>query len=179
MIITEQKVRELQQRINVSYEIAERYLYRANGDIDRAEAYAYKRKHSLRHRIWMKVKALFAISIVYRIKVYDKEAVYLDVPLFLLFVIFIVTGFGRFLLLAGLLFGSLIAMNIQTKIYKDEDTMSFESDKIVKNQDDLGCAKVEKEQMYGNDIVDEKMEIEDRKIVDKEEKAYFEVTIDK
>ncbi len=44
MIITDKMIRELQRRVDVSYEDAERYVRRAGGNIDMAEAYARKSK---------------------------------------------------------------------------------------------------------------------------------------
>jgi Tfp pilus assembly PilM family ATPase len=81
MIITEKMIRELQRRVNVSYEEAERLLRKAGGNIDIAQALAEKHLNSLLGRLTKECERLINATLIYRLKVYKEKDVFLNMPI--------------------------------------------------------------------------------------------------
>lgn len=132
MIITDKMIKELQRRIDVSYEEAERYLKRAGGNIDLAESYANKRRHTLFHRVITGLEKLVNASLIYHFKVMRKNAVLMDIPIFTIVILFFVIGDQDFLRL-GVVFiiGALIS-ECQMELHRKERKEPYQLYRTVK-----------------------------------------------
>lgn len=123
MIITEKMIKELQRRIDVSYEEAERYLRRAGGNLDIAEAYAYRRANSFIGRIFREFEKLINATLIYRIRLYKKEDLFINLPVFYFIVFALIIGMDKslFVGVVFIIFSLVADCNIEiVKVERDE-----------------------------------------------------------
>lgn len=181
MIITEKMIRELQRRVDISYEDAEKSLRRAGGNIDMAEAHAKKKANSFRNRLFREFEKIINATLIYRIRVYKKDDQFINIPILALLFMTMIIGVNKTLLLGVVfvIFALLADCNLQIDKVKDKDEFRFY--KTVNKQEDHqgNSEEVIEEKIIKEDIVgNEDIKNED---IDKEKKDddYFEVTIDK
>jgi len=135
MIITEKMIRELQKRVDLSYEEAERFLKRAGGNIDLAEAYAYKRANSFMNRLVREIEKLIAVTMNFRLQVYREEDLFVNVPLLAFGVLIVLIGFDQFLLVSvvGIVFA--LVANCSIHINKSDKESEFKFYRTVNKED--------------------------------------------
>lgn len=197
MIITEKMIRELQRRVDISYEDAERFLRRAGGNIDSAEAFARKRANSLGNRLFREFEKIINASLIYRIKIYKNDDQFINVPILSIIIILIIIGVNKTLLLGVVfvIFALIADCNLQiTKIDNQEEFRFYKTvnkDEVRREQEakadgtetELESIQL-KEQMNQKPINEviarEKGKAEDKEeFIDPNEDDYYEVTIDK
>lgn len=127
MIITEKMIKELQRRVDISYEEAERYLRRAGGNLDIAEAYAYRKANSFFGRIFSNLEKLINATLVYRLRLYKNNDVFLNTPVFFFILLVFLIGVDK-ALFVGVVF-VIIALvadcNIEIKKIERNEPFSF------------------------------------------------------
>ncbi len=99
MIITEKMIRELQRRVDVSYEEAEKFLKRAGGNIDIAESYAIRKENSIGARFFNELENIIDATLVYRLRIYKGEDVFTNIPVIVLVVLMVLIGVDKSLLI--------------------------------------------------------------------------------
>ncbi len=127
MDITEKMIRELQSRVDVSYEEAERFLRRADGDVDKAEKHARKKANSFWNRLFNEIENIINATLVYRIRVYKDEDQFLNIPIIGFLIVLVLIGVDKTLLL-GVVFVILALMtdcSLQIKKVDREREFSF------------------------------------------------------
>lgn len=133
MIISEELIRELQRRVDVSYEEAERYLKKAKGDINLA-VYRIKRKDT---SLWSKIKKHLSDLLKYRFIMTRREKLLIDLPIWIVFVlIFIAKGNGYFRLFwLFIVFVIALIAECEVKVIKvDNEEIPKEILKIMQQQ---------------------------------------------
>lgn len=159
MIITEKMIKELQRRVDVSYEEAERYLRRAGGNIDIAEAYAYKRLNSAVGRIFRELEKLINATLIYRIKLYKEKDLFLNLPVFyfILFVFIVGVNKSLFVGVVFIILSLISDCNIEITKVERKDPFSFyktvDKNKVNKqNQTDGNPTGIDDEVMPTNKV---------------------------
>lgn len=84
MKITSDQVKEVQQGVHVTYEEAEKYLYRTNGDVDAAITLLIKKKNSTWNKFLEEANRLFKEALTYNFKVSRHEEIVVDLPFVLI-----------------------------------------------------------------------------------------------
>jgi len=140
MIITEKMIKELQRRVDVSYEEAERYLRRAGGNIEIAQAYCNKRNSSVFSRLFHEIEKLINATLIYRIKLYKGKDQFINLPVFYFILFVLIVGINKSLFV-GVVFIilSLISdCNIEMAKVDRRDPFSFYGtvDKLGRKGDD-------------------------------------------
>lgn len=196
MIITEKMIKELQRRIDISYEEAERYLRKAGGNLDIAEAYAYRKTHSFFGKIFSNLEKLINATLIYRIRLYKNDDVFLNTPVFFFILLVFLIGVDK-ALFVGVVF-VIIALvadcNIEIKKFDRKEPFSFyktvEKSAPQSNDRDLSESENSAEEgvnpssadsftqtSEGVEQVSDSSEAESNK--DPKTDTYYEVTIDK
>jgi hypothetical protein len=190
MIITDKIIRELQRRVDVSYEDAERYVRRAGGNIDMAEAYARRKQNSLFHRAFRGIENLLNITFVYRLKVYRKDDVLMDMPIFLFFVLLLIVGIDRTITVGVIFVIIALVAECQLKLHKLENQEEFRFYRTVKKENnptseaDIDVLEEEiiiTDDSSSHETVDsvEQQVKSTRNSIEDDSEDYYEVTIDK
>ncbi|WZL80055.1 hypothetical protein QBE53_09575 [Vallitaleaceae bacterium 9-2] len=195
MIITDKMIRELQRRVDVSYEDAERYVRRAGGNIDMAEAYARKKQNSFSHRFFRGIENLISTTFVYRLKVYRSDDVFMDMPIFLFFILLFIIGVDKTITIGVIFIIIALVAECQLKLHKVETQEAFRFYRTVnKEKKNKEHNKAKDTQAKDFDttqpiqLEDGQLDATQEKSTDKEVKNqqpndegedYYEVTIDK
>lgn len=197
MIITEKMIRELQRRVDISYEDAEKSLRRAGGNIEIAEEHALKKANSFGTRFFRELEKIINATLIYRIKVDKHDDVFLNVPIIGVLLMMLVIGVNKTLLL-GVVFiilALLAECNLQIHKVKDQDEFRFyktvnkeelnninKSPNEVEEQIDIKEREAETYQAESEKTAEDEV---DRNNSNKESQSnneeddYYEVTIDK
>ncbi len=125
MIITEKMIRELQRRVDVSYEEAERFLKRAGGNIDIAESYAMRKENSIWSRLFSELENIIDATLVYRLKIYKDEDVYTNIPVIVLVVLLALIGVDKSLFVGVVFVVWALLADCNLKLDKVERDTSF------------------------------------------------------
>lgn len=102
-----EKILEVQRRCGVSFEEADRAMKFGKGDVDKACAFAFRRKNKdLRNKGWF-IKTINALSnfLTYRIKISKNSKVKFDIPMGIILVIslfVLIISSGRYYRYGGL-----------------------------------------------------------------------------
>ena len=198
MIITDKMIRELQRRVEVSYEDAERYLRRAGGNIDMAEAHIRRKKNSFFHRLFKGIENLINITFIYRLKVYRKEDVFIDMPVFLFFVLLFIIGMDKTITTGVIFIIIALVAECQLKLHKIEkdekfsfyrtvkkentktlDVSFIEEDETIHKESDMNKKNKIKSQKNHVPAEEKQIEKSGKNRMDEEIEEYYEVTIDK
>lgn len=193
MIITEKMIRELQRRVDISYEDAEKSLRRAGGNIEIAEEHALKKANSFGTRLFREFEKIINATLIYRIKVDKKDDVFLNVPIIGVLLMMLVIGVNKTLLL-GVVFiilALLAECNLQIHKVSDQDEFRFyktvnKEELHSKNKDisevDDQTEVTEQEVAQSEQVTGVKADINSpnkESQSNNEEDDYYEVTIDK
>lgn len=133
MKISEELVRELQKRIDVSYEEAEATLKRTKGDVNMAIFLIMKRRNSG----WERLKASFTDAFMkllqYRLILTRKKKVLIDLPLLLIALIVLIDGtYDRFFPLF-IIFITALVCECEVKIQKNDEAACKENEELKSN----------------------------------------------
>ncbi|MBC7959766.1 MAG: hypothetical protein H7X94_07860 [Vallitaleaceae bacterium] len=121
MKITEEMVRELQKKVDVTYEEAEYTLNRTKGDINAAHYLIMRRRNSSWERFKESAHDVFVQMLKYRLIITRKSKVLLDLPLLLLFLLVALDGFYRHLLPLVLIFIGILVFECEVRIEKSQE----------------------------------------------------------
>ena len=90
MKVTGDMVRDLQQRVDVTYEEAERVLRRTRGDVDEAEILIKRRQESRLNRLTEEGGRIYRELLTYYVKIIRKGKTLVDLPLMILVGLFLI-----------------------------------------------------------------------------------------
>jgi hypothetical protein len=174
MIITEKMIRELQRRVDISYEEAEKFLRRAGGNIDIAESYVIKKANSLGNRLFREFERIINATLVYRIRVYKGEDQLLNVPILIFLIIIFLIGVDKSLLLSVVFVILALIADCNLQIIKIEGKHDFrfyntvkkddiDKEKASKNKesDDLNNMDIDNKEMNNKEMNNKEMNIKD------------------
>ncbi|MDA3847690.1 MAG: hypothetical protein PF505_14320 [Vallitaleaceae bacterium] len=117
MKITEEMIRALQQKIDISYEDAERYLQKAKGDVDIA-VLLYKEKQN---SFSGKINSGLGGFLKYRIVITREGRLLVDLPIALLLLLFLINSNVERFFIIGVLFVIALIAECEFKIEKREN----------------------------------------------------------
>lgn len=135
MFINEQLIRELQKRVDLSYEEAERYLRRSDGDIDVAEDLFKQRENSLGKRFIRELEKIIDVTIVYRIELYKEDEVFINLPVLVFIVMVVIVGVNAFLFLGVVFVIVSLLLDCRLHFHKVEREEVFTFQKTVYKDD--------------------------------------------
>lgn len=153
MIITEKMIRELQRRVDISYEDAEKFLRRAGGNIDIAEAYAKKRSNSFGNRLFREFEKIINATLIYRVRVYKGDDQFVNIPILGFLIVLFLIGVNKTLLLGVVFIILALLADCNLQINKMENQDEFRFYKTV-NKEDVSDQNENKQTMKETDNKD-------------------------
>lgn len=133
MKVTSQMVKELQKRIDVTYEEAERVLLRTNGNIDRAEELMNKQQNSGLSRLMDEIARIYKELLTYYLKITRKDKTMIDIPLVVIVGLYLIMTVDSKIWVGivsiGIILISESSLNIY-KVTKDEERIVRTASKI-------------------------------------------------
>lgn len=130
MKVTSDRVKELQSRIDVTYEEAERVLLTTSGNIDRAVYLLEKRRESKTSRFMEEAHRIYKEALTYYFKIVRKGQVVVNVPLLIVVGLFLIMTVDSKIWVAVVTIGIILISESTVTIYKVENEDGF----IVKNK---------------------------------------------
>jgi len=118
MKITEEMIRALQNKIDISYEEAERYLQKSKGDVDIA-VMLYKEKQD---SFSGKINSGLGGFLKYRIIITRSGRTLVDLPIALMLLLFLINSNWERFFIVGILFVIALVAECEFKIEKREDS---------------------------------------------------------
>jgi len=179
MIITEKMIRELQRRVDISYEDAEKSLRRAGGNIEMAEMHAKKKTNSFWNRLFREFEKIINATLIYRIRVYKNDDQFINLPILVILLMVLIIGVNKMLLLGVVFIILALLADYNLQINKVKDQEEFRFYKTV-NKDEMNKKNESEDIKYETQTTQESKHSEVEK--DKSENNdddYYEVTIDK
>jgi hypothetical protein len=183
MKITSDDVKAVQSRMDVTYEEAERFLIRANGDIELAIYLIEERKASNLSKFMTELNRIIKELMTYYVRIDRKKEILLNLPLIMivLFLVFLEVETKIWVLVIGI--GAILISESQVTIYKrskDSDSIisrekeQEKEDKTTSNEMQQGAADI--------NVMDASTKSESNSVdlaeVNKDD-DYYEVTIEK
>lgn len=129
MKVTSDMVKDLQRRVDVTYEEAERMLLKTSGNIDRAEHLLNRRKASRSSRFFDEVNRLYRELLTYYFKITRKEAVLVNVPLLVVVGLFLVLTMDSKIWVGVITIGLILLSESDVAIYRVE----VDDERIIRN----------------------------------------------
>lgn len=120
IVITEEMIRKLQQRVDVSYEKAEKLLRRARGNVDRAVFLYNKKQNSNWDKMINGLKRGFENLIKYRFIMTRKGNTLINLPLIIILVFIIIEGITDLLFSLILAFIIALIAECEVKVLKEK-----------------------------------------------------------
>lgn len=120
MKITSEDVKAVQQRIDVTYEEAERFLIKAKGDIDLAVYMINRKRDSSSQKFFDEAQRIFKELLTYYIKVDKKNKVFLNIPLVLILLFFVLVDLDTKIWVLVVSIGMILISESQVSIFKEE-----------------------------------------------------------
>lgn len=136
MNISEELVRELQKRVDVSYEEAEYTLRKTRGDVNLAAYIIMRRKNSGWKRFKSSFHDIFSQLIRYRLILTRKGKVLVDLPLILLVILVLIDGVYRHLFPLFVIFLTTLIFECEVRIEKTADEEGNEAERPGTYQQD-------------------------------------------
>lgn len=174
MIITDKMIRELQRRVDVSYEEAERYLRRTGGNIDMAESYARRKSSSLFNRVFREFEKMIDAMLIYRINIYKDEDHIMNMPILMFVILYFLIGVDKAIFITVVFIVIALLTDCNMKIHKVHRQEEFRFYKTVNRIEDPS-PEVKKE---NTDLTIPAAE-SNSEATQKQEEDYNEMTIDK
>ena len=177
MKVTSQMVKELQKRIDVTYEEAERILLRTNGNVDRAEEILRKQQNSGLSRLMDEVGRIYKELLTYYLKVTRNDKTILDIPLVVIIGLYLIMTVDSKIWVGIVSIGIILISESTLNIYR----VTKEEERIVRTD-------VKSKDTANTDIeeplsVDEPSEPEVEKVQttnkEDDDDDYYEITIEK
>jgi hypothetical protein len=131
MKISDDMIRDLQKKVDVSYEEAERYLKKAKGDVDLAAHYIFKNRNSYKAQTKHNVQNIFSNFIKYRLIIIKSEDIIVNIPIviILLMSLFIFDSIAELFLAVLVAFIIIMATESDVKINKvDQEPQHKDND---------------------------------------------------
>lgn len=127
--ITNEDIKAVQSQVDVTYEEAERFLIKSDGDIERAVTMINRKRDSSFSKFIDETKRIGAELLTYYFKIEKKDKIYMNIPLILvvLFFVFVNVDTKIWILVVGI--GLILISESQVSIYKSEKE---EEDLMVK-----------------------------------------------
>lgn len=198
MKITSEDVKAVQRRVDITYEEAEKYLIKANGDIDLAIFIINKRKETLFSKLLKEAQRIFKELLTYYIKIERKGNIIMNMPLMFILVILFLGDIDTKIWLLVVSIGAILVSESQvsiSKVKKDEEDMMVKpamkkrEQKAEEPKESKKVEKPEEEKTYNGDeksIKDGPLNKEDAENQDKvadetseDDDDYYEITIEK
>ncbi|MBN2222886.1 MAG: DUF4342 domain-containing protein [Vallitaleaceae bacterium] len=175
MIITDKVIRELQRRVDLSYEEAERYLRRAGGNIDMAESYARRKNSSLFNRIFREVEKMIDAMLIYRISIYKDEDHIMNMPILIFVILYFLIGVDKAIFVTVVFIVIALLADCNMKIHKVHRQEEFRFYKTVNKTESTESTSITPE----NESLIEETKEKDEKQEPSQDAEYNEMTIDK
>lgn len=129
MKVTSQQVKELQRRVDVTYEEAERILLKVGGDIDKAEHHFNRKRRSGLSKVMDEAGRIYRELITYFLKITRKDKTVLDLPLIIVVGLFLIMTVDSKIWVSIVGIGIILISESTVNIYKVEK----EEERIIKN----------------------------------------------
>jgi len=183
MKITSEDVKAVQSRMDVTYEEAERYLIKANGDIELAIYLIKEKKTSNLSKFMTELNRIVNELMTYYVKIDRKKEILINLPLIMivLFLVFLEVETKIWVLVIGI--GAILISESQVTIYKRiKDPDAIISQEIVQKKEDVTVSNDKKHEAVDinsmNASSESKISPKDSAEVNKDD-DYYEVTIEK
>lgn len=148
MKITGDMVRDLQQRIDVTYEEAERTLRRTRGDLDEAEAILKRQQGSRLNKLGDEVNRIYKELLTYYLKIVRKEKTVLDLPLLIPLGLFILMTTDSKIWVGVVTIGIILISESTVSIYRVEK----EDKRVVRESGSQTVTKSDSQNVRQSDI---------------------------
>lgn len=169
MKITSEDVKAVQQRVDVTYEEAEKYLIKGNGNVDQAIYMINQKRDSGFSRFMDEVKRIFSELLTYYFKVEKKDKVFIDIPLLIVVMFFTLVNLDTkiWVLVVGI--GLILLSESQVSIFK----VAKEEDGLVKRE--------KREQQQKDSIPTPVVPVQppEPELAEDDDDDYHEITIEK
>lgn len=146
MKITSDDVKAVQSRMDVTYEEAERFLIKANGDIELAIYLIEEKKASNLSKFMTELNRIFKELMTYYVRIDRKKEILLNLPLIMIvfFLVFIEVETKIWVLVIGI--GAILISESQVTIYKrSKDSNSIISQEKVQKKEDVASSHDKKQ----------------------------------
>lgn len=147
MRISSELIKELQRRIDVSYEEAEIYLKKARGDIDYAEYLIKKKRNSSWGHTKNEGRRLFEDMLIYRMIITRKQEVLINLPVLVVVVFFLIVSSNLFLVI--LIFAVGFLTECELKIQKTGKKREEEDNIVYKYEKEYNSNKAQNTEVKG------------------------------
>ncbi len=130
MKVSDKLVRELQKRVDTTYEEAEKALHRCDNDIDAAERYLRDREESRMNRLQDEIGRIYRELLTYYVKILRKEKTVLDIPLAVVVLFFLLLTSDSKIWMSVIVIGIILISESTVSLYrleKDQDPIVDES----------------------------------------------------
>ncbi len=183
MKITSEDIKAVQSRMDVTYEEAERYLLKANGDIELAIYLIGEKKGSNLSKFMTELNRLAKELMTYYVRIDRKKEILLNLPLIMivLFLVFLEVETKIWVLVIGI--GAILISESQVTIYKrSKDSDSIISQPKEPPKEDVPIFRDEKQASKDLEHMDASKKSTGKSVdqaeVNKDD-DYYEVTIEK
>ena len=180
MIITEEMIRKVQERVDVSYEDAERYLRRAKGNIDKAVYMAKTNKNSSWDSFKEDVRNLLNNIFQYKLLILRNKKTIINLPIVLILFFFLILGGSVGHRLFIFFLGLLIALVAECEIRIDKDS-GYNEKKSAQTKPDVNSNKSTSgpvEQKVNPIPPQETVEVQVKEVYNNKEDECYEIVID-
>lgn len=154
MRISSELIKELQKRIDVSYEEAEIYLKKARGDIDYAEYLIKKKRNSSWGHTRNEGRRLFEDMLIYRMIITRKDEVLINLPVLIVVVFFLIVSSNLFLVI--LIFAVGFLTECELKIQKTGKKREEEDNIVYKYEKEYNSNKAQNTEVKGESKLNNK-----------------------
>ena len=190
MKVTSDMVKDLQKRVDVTYEEAERILIKTSGNIDKAEHLINRRRNSKTSRFMDEAERIYKELLTYYFKITRKEEILVNVPLLVVVGLFLVMTMDTKIWVGIITIGLILLSESDVSIYRgdvdDEGIVQNEPEKKTKTKKDEDVTTTEAgpspETVDEKDVVLEATDTrEDKEVIKKkdDDDDYYEITIEK
>ena len=169
MKVTDEQVRTLQKRIDITYEEAERFIRRADGDIDKAEHLVREHRDTFTYKATQEINRIYKEVLTYYIKITRKNKTVLDLPLLVIVGLFMVLASDSKVWVAIICIGLILLSESSVAIYR----MEASDERIVRNDE-----KVKEPEGKSDSLEEVKVAETDEEDKDQDD-DFYEITIDK
>ncbi len=190
MKITSEEVKELQRRIDVTYEEAEKLLIRCGGNLNKAVKMHEQKKDALPNKFFEEAKRIFNELLTYNIKITRHDEVLMNLPLIIIIGFFLIMNVDLKVWIAVISIGIILISESTVSIYKKEkkDTSIIiksepearpeTSDNVVKTETTVDVpVKNDLDTEVSHIVTDGQVTLDNKQ--DEEDDDYYEITIEK
>lgn len=114
--ISNDLIRQMQQHVSVSYEDAQYYLKKTNGNVELAVERVIRRRNHWMYKLTDAIKRFFLLFHDYRLMVNKNERSYLDVPIVVMIIYAMIIGIDRSIMVAIVTFLILLLGGVELQL---------------------------------------------------------------